>query len=172
MQRKKLEERKKKLIEKLGAYLEDENQVPPLAARIIAYLIIQHDCGITFDQLVNDLGASKSTISTHLNNLIAQKRVDYFTKTGDRKRYYIISSGHIIRKIAALVLKWEHEIDLRKEVLKYKEDYNKLYQTKSHTTEIERAMLHFLEESVVYFRRQIKKHKSQINDLTDIVYED
>lgn len=172
MNAEKLEIQKKKLVEKLGAYLEDENQIPPLAARIIAYLIIQHDSGITFDQLVKDLGASKSTISTHLTNLIAQQRVEYFTKTGDRKRYYIISKGHIIRKIGALVTKWEREIALRKEVLKYKEAFNKHYRSKSHSTGVERDMLRFLEENVLYFKKQIKKHQSQIHVLTDKVYED
>ena len=44
--------------------------------------------------MVTILCASKSTISTHLNHLQDLNKIEYFTKTGDRKKYFIINKGY------------------------------------------------------------------------------
>ncbi|OYX24100.1 MAG: transcriptional regulator, partial [Flavobacteriales bacterium 32-35-8] len=77
------------LIEKLGILLETKDQLAPVAARIKAYIILKGKSGTTFEDLVADLCASKSTISTHLNHLLDLKKIVYFTKLGDRKKYFI-----------------------------------------------------------------------------------
>src|SRR5690554_7773476 len=59
----------------------------PVAARILGTLILTGKQGITFENLVCELGASKSTISTHLTTLQATNRITYYTKSGDRKKY-------------------------------------------------------------------------------------
>lgn len=90
MNEKELNIQKRNLIEKLGVQLEGD-QLAPLAARILATLILTGKKGITFDELVRDLCAGKSTISTHLDHLQSSNRIKYFTKSGDRKRYFIIN---------------------------------------------------------------------------------
>ncbi len=53
-----LEIKKKNLIEELGVHLEKDN-LAPLAARILATLILSGKIGVTFDELVCNLKAGK-----------------------------------------------------------------------------------------------------------------
>jgi HTH-type transcriptional regulator, glycine betaine synthesis regulator len=46
--------------------------------------------GMTFDDIVKFLNASKSSISNSLNYFLQRNRIVYFTKPGDRKRYFKI----------------------------------------------------------------------------------
>ena len=85
-----LEKRKLELVEKLGIFLEKKEQIAPVAARIFSFIILTGKQGTTFDDLVTNLCASKSTISTHLNHLQDLKKLEYFTKPGDRKKYFIV----------------------------------------------------------------------------------
>lgn len=86
---------KKKLIEEIGVHFEQVHQLPPLAARIYAIMILSPKDGHTFDEILEITSASKSSVSTHLNNLLHLKKVEYFTKPGDRKRYFRASSYYL-----------------------------------------------------------------------------
>lgn len=77
------------LIETFGVHFETLYHLPPLASRILANLIVDAcDRGTTFDELVNLLGASKSSISTNLNLLLKLGKINYFTTAGDRRKYF------------------------------------------------------------------------------------
>ncbi|GAL00549.1 hypothetical protein JCM19314_2157 [Nonlabens ulvanivorans] len=76
------------LVEKLGVHLENREQLAPVAARILSYIILTGKKGSTFEDLVTILCASKSTISTHLNHLQDLNKIQYFTKVGDRKKVF------------------------------------------------------------------------------------
>lgn len=112
------------LIEKLGVLLESKDQLAPLAARIKAYIILKGKSGTTFEDLVSDLCASKSTISTHLNHLHDLKKIDYFTKLGDRKKYFIINKDAICQNIDAMIASWTNEKEMHLEIRNYKENVN------------------------------------------------
>ena len=80
---------KNELREMFGVHFEKLYNIPPLAARIIGVLIIDGcKSGLTFDTLVETIGASKSSISTNLNLLLKMDKVTYFTICGDRKKYF------------------------------------------------------------------------------------
>ncbi|WP_316928846.1 transcriptional regulator [Gaetbulibacter saemankumensis] len=113
------------LVEKLGVFLENKEQLAPVAARIMAYIILKGNAGTTFEDLVTNLCASKSTISTHLNYLADLKRLNYFTKSGDRKKYYLINRESVVQNIDKMVGMWHEELDLHKEIKAYKEKANK-----------------------------------------------
>ncbi len=119
------EKRKCELVEKLGIFLEKKEQLAPVAARIFSYIILTGKQGTTFEDLVSSLCASKSTISTHLNHLQGLKKVSYFTKTGDRKKYFILNNDTMLQGISSMVEEWEAEKELHIEVKEYKEDINK-----------------------------------------------
>ncbi|CAM1355728.1 conserved hypothetical protein [Tenacibaculum ascidiaceicola] len=119
------EKRKCELVEKLGIFLEKKEQLAPVAARIFSYIILTGKQGTTFEDLVSSLCASKSTISTHLNHLQGLKKVSYFTKTGDRKKYFILNNDTMLQGISSMVEEWEAEKELHLEVKEYKEDINK-----------------------------------------------
>lgn len=119
------EKRKCELVEKLGIFLEKKEQLAPVAARIFSYIILTGKQGTTFEDLVSSLCASKSTISTHLNHLQGLKKVSYFTKTGDRKKYFTLNNDTMLQGISSMVEEWEAEKELHLEVKEYKEDINK-----------------------------------------------
>ncbi len=80
------------LIETLGVHFEKHQNLPPLASRILAYLIMDNsEEGITFEEFVNELQASKSSVSTSLNVLLKNENIYYYTKKGDRKKYFKVS---------------------------------------------------------------------------------
>ena len=83
-----MEKSREEIVETVGLHLEEEHNLPPLAARIYAVLILTDKDGLTFDSCLDRLNASKSSISTSLNLLVNMGLVTYFTKSGDRKRYF------------------------------------------------------------------------------------
>jgi len=120
----KLDQHRMRLIERLGVHLEEKEQLAPLAARIISTLVLTGKKGVPFDEMVQNLGASKSTISTHLGTLQAVKRISYYTKPGDRKKYFIIPPEAQLRWIDEMVDKWTRERNIHQEILEYKKQCN------------------------------------------------
>lgn len=165
----KLEEEKKALIEELGITLEQEN-LAPVAARILVTLILDGSQGTTFDTLVKDLKASKSTVSTHLDYLQLTGKVEYFTKPGDRKRYFIISPGLMLKRVDRMIANWDKERKLNEKIMAYKQEWNKLYKEDEfyhHDLEFQKYYLTFLNEagkSIEKLRTKIKeKHLTNHN---------
>lgn len=115
---------KMRLIEKLGVHLESRENLAPVAARIMAYVILTGKKGTTFDEMVTVLCASKSTISTHLNHLQDLSKIEYFTKTGDRKKYFIINKDSVIKHIDGLINDWKEVRELHLEIKDYKNTLN------------------------------------------------
>jgi DNA-binding transcriptional regulator GbsR (MarR family) len=80
---------REELIESFGVHFERQYNIPPLAGRILSTLIIDGcKSGLTFDQVVEKMKASKSSVSTNLNLLLKTNRIEYFTLVGDRKKYF------------------------------------------------------------------------------------
>lgn len=81
------------LVEMFGVHFEKYWNFSPLSGRILGCLIVWNDAkGLTFDDLVSTLGASKSSVSTNLNLLLKIGKIEYYTFPGDRKKYYRPSS--------------------------------------------------------------------------------
>ncbi|MBD0831089.1 GbsR/MarR family transcriptional regulator [Aestuariibaculum sediminum] len=149
------------LIEKLGVFLETKEQLAPVAARIMAYAILKGKSGTTFEDLVVDLAASKSTISTHLNHLQDLKKIEYFTKPGDRKKYFVIKKDTILIGIDNMVESWNLEKEMHLEIKAYKEKVNKL----DNLNEEEQFDLEFHDDYLQYLEeatQSILKLKSRI----------
>ena len=84
-----LQKEREELIEMFGIHFESIYQIPPLAGRILGLLVIEGcKSGLTFEYIVEKLGASKSSISTNLNLLLKTEKVIYFTIPCDRKKYF------------------------------------------------------------------------------------
>ncbi len=86
---------KEELIEELGMHFEVLYHLPPLASRIYAILILNGYDGMTFDQIMEQTEASKSSVSTGINLLMQTNKIEYFTKAGDRKRYFRNRKNHL-----------------------------------------------------------------------------
>ena len=115
---------KMRLVEKLGVHFENKEQLAPVASRMLSYIILTGKKGVTFEDMVTNLSASKSTISTHLNHLLDLKKIVYFTKTGDRKKYFVINKDAIIQNINKMITEWQEERELHIEIKNYKEIIN------------------------------------------------
>ena len=116
-----VQDQKNQLVEKLGVHFETKYRLAPVAARIFSYIVLKGRSGTTFTDLVVNLGASKSTISTHLNNLLAIKKIVYFTKPGDRKKYFTINEDSIALSIDEMIESWQKQRELHIEIKKYKQ---------------------------------------------------
>jgi len=77
----------KELIEKLGVVNEHDGMTP-VEARVLALLIVSDETELTFDEIREMLDISKSATSNALNILQKTNKVEYITKSGDRKRYF------------------------------------------------------------------------------------
>lgn len=67
-------------------------QLSPLAAKIYSYLLFDFEKrGVSFDELVEALSCSKSSISTSLHYLVSHQLVLDVAKLDERKRYFVIN---------------------------------------------------------------------------------
>lgn len=151
----------------MGVHLEHKEQLAPLAARILANLVLKGKKGETFENLVCDLKASKSTIFTHLTTLQASHRITYYTKPGDRKKYFILSPNALIRSMDEMLENWNEERDIHLEIVNYKEDINKDFPKDSverFDLEFHNEYLNYLEQATTLMQnlriRLIENHKN------------
>lgn len=113
---------KQELIEMFGIHFEQLYHIPPLAARILGTLVIDGcKLGLTFEELVEKMQASKSSISTNLNLLQKMKLITYLTYTGDRKKYF--KSSPLSQRLSNYLTLVGNEKILIEELIKYREEY-------------------------------------------------
>ncbi len=148
--------RRAQLIERLGVYVEKKEQLAPVASRIYATLVTLCDKGMTFEQLVESLGASKSTVWTHLNLLESTERIEYFTKSGDRKRYYRPAANRLKQFIDEKIAQFEADIKIQSEILAYKQEANEFWKNnpeKHCDLQFNQNILAFMKEANSAFKK-------------------
>ncbi|MGS2763371.1 GbsR/MarR family transcriptional regulator [Sinomicrobium sp. M5D2P9] len=123
MQCDKLENEKCNLVEELGVYFEKNEAFSPLSARIFSIMVLTGAGGVTFEELLEKLEASKSSVSTNLQLLQSQGKITYFTKTGDRKRYFKIAPDQMLVRLDEKIEQWKKEKQLLQKVHCYKTKY-------------------------------------------------
>lgn len=80
---------REELVEMFGVHFQNVHNLPPLGSRIFATLILDsYGDKVSFEDLVERMGASKSSVSTNLNLLLKIGKIEYYTLPGDRKKYY------------------------------------------------------------------------------------
>lgn len=109
------------LIEDIGMILEYRADLAPLAARIYATLLISSNEGLTFDEIIEIVQASKSTVSNNLNILVQLKYVEYFTRPGNRKRYFKTSPSYVKNALEQYMALLDNELKIVNRI----DDYNK-----------------------------------------------
>ena len=71
----------------MNVYLE-KNGMQPVAAKVLALLMVVDEPELTFDEIQESLQISKSATSNGINYLLDTQRIDYVSKVGERKRYF------------------------------------------------------------------------------------
>ncbi|MFC6998991.1 GbsR/MarR family transcriptional regulator [Rufibacter roseus] len=82
-----LNQEQKQLIEKIGIYHEQQG-FPPVVGRIMGLLFVADKQYLSFEEIIETLGISKSATSNALNLLLQVRIIEYTTFSGDRKRYF------------------------------------------------------------------------------------
>ena len=82
-------QKQRELVEAMGRLTNKEGGTS-LAGRIIGLLSYLDKEEFTFEEIVDELKISKSSVSTTINHLIETDRIEYVTYPGDRKRYFRI----------------------------------------------------------------------------------
>ena len=117
-----MQEEKQEIIELFGIHFEQLYNIPPLASRILGALIIDGcKSGLTFEELVEKMHASKSSISTNLNLLLKMDKISYFTIIGDRKKYF--KAAPLSQRLNNYLTLVNHEKILIDKIIKYREKY-------------------------------------------------
>ncbi|MGF1559029.1 MAG: GbsR/MarR family transcriptional regulator [Flavobacteriaceae bacterium] len=88
-------EEKRFLVEELGLFFESKYKLPPLSARLYALVVLSSLEGYSFEELMQLTQASKSAVSTNLNLLVQLRFIAFYTKSGDRKRYFRSSGSYL-----------------------------------------------------------------------------
>ncbi|SFB74100.1 transcriptional regulator [Zunongwangia sp. SCSIO 43204] len=148
-------EEKGKLIEEIGVRFEQVHQLAPLAARIYAIMILSPKDGHTFDEILSITKASKSSVSTHLNHLLQLKKVEYFTKPGDRKRYFRASTYYLKNTLEEYHVNITEEIKLIDKIINFNKTNNT--QKFQNTGQIALLFREYLESQKVNIESVINK---------------
>ena len=82
-------QKQRELVEAMGR-LTNRGGGTSLAGRIIGLLAFLDKEEFTFEEIVDELKISKSSVSTTINHLIETDKIEYITYPGDRKRYFRI----------------------------------------------------------------------------------
>lgn len=103
--------------------------IPPLASKIYAYLLFDFErAGITFDEFVEVLSASKSSVSTSISLLLNSELIVDHNKMDERKRYFFINDEYKKIRFEKIVQKMHDELKLIDDLNNFKkghdEDYN------------------------------------------------
>lgn len=85
--------------------------LPPLAAKIYAFLIFDFDRkGVAFDEFVEVFSASKSSVSSNLNLLLNLNIISDFNRIDERKRFFVMNEKYMQIRFAEIITKMEDEL--------------------------------------------------------------
>jgi DNA-binding transcriptional regulator GbsR (MarR family) len=91
------------LFESFSVHLEKSYNFPPLAAKVLAYMVLQSDKeGYTFEELLQVFKVSKSSLSTSINLLLSKNEIEYIHKIDSRKRYFRLNYNYVPEKLEFL----------------------------------------------------------------------
>ncbi|MEQ8684787.1 MAG: MarR family transcriptional regulator [Imperialibacter sp.] len=141
----KLSDKQSELIEKMGVQIEKYG-ASPAAARVQALLLVSDETALTFDQIMETLKLSKSATSNVINFLLQTNRIEYITKSGDRKRYF-----------RTMMHKWEEQFMEQSQDVKQMSDILSeiLRERTGETTEFNSHMKHLV-NFLEFYRASVK----------------
>ena len=147
------------LIEEIGLRLEKRLQLAPLASRIYALLTLSSDDGLSFEEIREIIGSSKSSTSVNLNVLTQLKHIDFYTKSGDRKRYFKIAKNFQLSSLEAQHQSLENELKLVEKINAYNRiHYPEKFSNEESVGDITTNYLKIMQDLVAVTIDKIKDH--------------
>lgn len=101
------------IYHKLVNFSATHYHLTPLAAKIYAYLTFDFEMnGITFEELVDDLKASKSSVSNSIDLLLKGNHIAVLNKIDERKRFFILNPDYVKIRFSRMIERLENEVDI------------------------------------------------------------
>lgn len=158
-----IKKEREEIIELYGNYFEKLYNISPLAARILGTLIIDGcKTGLTFESLVEKLGASKSSISTNLNLLLKMEKISYFTKSGDRKKYF--KPANLSERLSNIIKLIDSEMLIIDRLVSYREATVSCPEEKCNLENVKAYRTHIIEVGKVFSKTINEFKKTEINN--------
>ena len=145
----------KVLIEKLGV-LHEKSGIQPAAARVLSLLLVSDNPELTFEEIIDALGISKSAASNAINLLLNINRLEYVTKPGERKRYFRTRLAQWEKSMREELEGWVYLADVLKDVLKQRPGNTIEINTKLHELI---SFLEFLHQEMPILYAEWEKRK-------------
>ncbi len=150
------EEIKTELIEELAAHHAEASKLPPLTAKIFAYILVNcNKEGYTFDELVETFHVSKSSVSNSLNLLVQYDFIGQYNKIGERKRRYKITPQHLTMRLKKIRNSLTQEKFLSEKLQRYK--FSKIKNPNPLDLEKGKIYVNHLESSIQNLTNTIEK---------------
>ncbi|MBQ0116673.1 MAG: hypothetical protein KBS98_02015 [Flavobacterium sp.] len=141
----------------LVEHFQEFYHLSPLSSKIVSLMIFESNKdGYTFENLVEKLKTSKSSMSTNLNYLLKTNRIKYCTKPQDRKKYFHVTSlAETLNKIIRMI---QSERMIMNRVQKYREHIDdKQCEVSAETVKIYMEHLETAEHNLTNTRDLIEK---------------
>ena len=99
------------IFQEMVKFYGDTLNLPPLAAKIYSYLVFDFEkSGICFEEFVEVLCASKSSVSSNLNLLLNANLVIDFNKINERRRFFTINENYLQIRFQLIVERLKREV--------------------------------------------------------------
>ena len=143
-------QKQRELVEAMGR-LTNRGGGTTLSGRIIGLLSFFDKEEFTFEEIVEELKISKSSVSTTINHLIETDKIEYITYPGDRKRYFRIKINSRRKFLQDMRRHVEKMQKINRLALELKQD------KESRTAKSISAML----ESLAFFMEQMDNYEKK-----------
>ena len=111
----------KEIFREMVKFYGEVFHLPPLAAKIYAYLIFDFDRkGVSFDEFVDIFAASKSSVSSNLNLLLNLNIINDFNKIDERKRFFVMNEKYMKIRFEEIIEKMERELLILENLKKFR----------------------------------------------------
>jgi DNA-binding transcriptional regulator GbsR (MarR family) len=143
--------KQRELIEYIGRNTEKDG-IQPVAARIMALLMVMDKEEYTFDEIVREMQISKGSVSIALRNLEIRGVIEYLTYPGDRKKYYRIISKDVNAILAEAEKRIKQHVDMIDQIVSLKTDQD------SKTV----RLLKSISEGLKFFIKKVEEFKNNL----------
>ena len=140
-----LSDKQKELVEAYGV-IQESMGLNPAAARVNALLTVSDKTELSFDEIRETLGLSKSAVSNAINSLLSQEHIAYKTRMGERRRYFFSRMGQWKSKFRKDVAGLANYTSIMREILEVRSNENPEFNDKMK--ELTDFMEYFIAESI------------------------
>jgi DNA-binding transcriptional regulator GbsR (MarR family) len=143
-------------IDRMGIVAEHDG-MSPIAGRLFA-LLLASDEPRSLDELADQLGVSKASVSTDARRLLERGIAERVSRAGDRRDYYELAADFFARIIEARVTRWRRMQLLANDVRDQASKLSPIVRKRIESIdEVEASVIGPLEESLTEWRTRHKQ---------------